>query len=150
MILDSVENIDRYIDINSRMSSMVEFLKSFKIENYKKGKIEIDNQFCYAIGLEYETKDSKDCLWEAHRKYIDIHVLVEGEEKVHINNIKNMKVSKPYDNENDYALYTGNPETELLLVKNKFLLLFPDEVHRTSIVVNDFCQTRKLVFKVLI
>jgi YhcH/YjgK/YiaL family protein len=89
-------------------------------------------------------------LWEAHRKYLDIHVILEGEELIEICDILNASVSKTYEEIGDYELFLAKKEQQIHLKKGCFLALFPNEVHKTSVVVgeNKALAVKKIVFKI--
>lgn len=140
MIYDKLENINKY---GFNLSFVNNYIANKK---FQKGKIEINDSDQFAIGLEYETKDSKLGLWEGHRKYVDIHVILEGEEIVEISDISKMKSTKTY--EEDYELFEGKFEQKILLTPGYFLLLFPHEIHKTGgIVGNKSSRVLKNVFK---
>lgn len=144
MIYDSLKNLSRY--------NLLDQISKFDLSNYTKGKIEIDNDRFFGIGLEYITKNGNECLWEAHQKYLDVHLIIEGEEKIHISDINNMSISQKYDESNDYSLFSGQKENEIILSKGYFLVLYPNEVHKTGIfsIENEQKQIKKIVFKILI
>lgn len=139
MIFDKLENIDKYgFDFN------------FVIENlnkseYVKGKFDISEPELFGIGIEYETKESHEALWESHRKYLDIHVVLEGEEYINISDIKQMRSSKKY--EDDYELFIGNTQHSILMKPGYFLVLFPHEVHQTGIKIKTSKNVKKIVYK---
>lgn len=139
MILDKIENIKRY--------SFLEKIDRFNIDHYKKGKIEIDGDVFFGIGLEYETKNQAECLWEAHKRYLDVHLILEGEEKVQVSNIETMNINQKYDQTNDYTLFDGDEEQEMILKKGMFLALYPNEVHKTAVITNKISNIKKIVFK---
>ena len=87
-------------------------------------------------------------LWEAHRKYLDIHLVLEGEEILYINDINNMKSTKEY--EDDYELFDGEKQQEIILRPGYFLALYPNEVHKTAIELSNPASLKKLVFKKLL
>jgi YhcH/YjgK/YiaL family protein len=70
--------------------------------------------------LEYETKDAQYSLWERHKKYLDLHLILDGEEVVHITDTTKMKEAKAYDQEGDYMLWDGEKQQETLLEKETF------------------------------
>lgn len=142
MIFDKIENINRY-GLNLRFVQ-----DDLEKHQFGKGKFEIEGLHAFGIDLEYETKLEDKALWEAHRKYLDIHVLLEGEEYIHINDINNMKSSKEY--EDDYELFDGMSEQSIHLRPGYFLVLFPNEVHKTSILVNNSITVKKKVYKSLL
>lgn len=139
MIFDKIENITKYgIDLGF-------VLDDLRNNNFRRGKFEVGKFGCFGIGLEYETKDSSEGVWEAHRKYLDIHVISEGEEYIHITDIENMQSIKEY--EDDYELFDGPTEHKILLKEGFCLILFPNEVHKTSVKVIDRITVRKNVYK---
>lgn len=139
MIFDKIENINKYgIDLQF-------VLNDLKKDNYTKGKFDINEPNLFGIGLEYETKESSEALWEAHRKYLDIHVLLEGEEIINISDIAIMNSTKEY--EDDYELFEGTKQHSIHLKPGYFLLLFPHEVHQTSVKLNEIVQVKKNVYK---
>lgn len=139
MILDKIENLHRY-----------QFPKSFcdaisHSRHFQKGRFEINYPNSFGIYLEYETQNAENALWEAHRKYIDIHLILEGEEIVSVADICRAKSTKPY--EDDYELFTAEAEQRVILKKGDFLILFPNEVHRTTEKITTSVNVKKYVFK---
>lgn len=142
MILDKIENLQRY---DQHLQFINETLQS---KAYVKGKFDISEPLKFGIGIEYTTKESNDGLWEAHRKYLDIHVILEGVEVVEIADISNMTSTKDY--EDDYELFSGKKDYSVTLIPGDFLVLFPNEVHKTGVKVNDATAVKKIVFKLLL
>lgn len=140
MIYDKLKNIGKYKFLNS--------LQEFDFKNYQKGKFDIDGDVFFGIGLEYDTKNEDECLWEAHQKYLDIHVIIEGQEIVNISDISNMDVSQKYNSEGDYSLFTGKKEQTIVLKERDFLILYPNEVHQTAVKLKNKTAVKKIVFKI--
>ena len=140
MIYDKIENIGRY--------DLLSPVKEFDFSNYEKGKFGISGDEFFGIGLEYDTRNEADCLWEAHRSYLDVHCILEGEELVHITDITNTTVTKEYDAAGDYALFNGTKEHAIHLKKGMFLVLYPNEVHQTAVVTESVSSVKKIVFKI--
>lgn len=139
MIFDKLENLNKYgFDLNF-------VKKDLNKSEYIKGKFDINEPELFGIGIEYETKESHEALWEAHRKYLDIHVVLEGEEYINITDINQMQSLKEY--EDDYELFTGSAQHSILMKPGYFLVLFPHEVHQTSVKVNEPLSVRKKVYK---
>jgi biofilm protein TabA len=142
MIYDKIENIERYPFLNK--------IKDFDFKMAKDGKFEIDGDAFFGIGLKYDTKNEMDCLWESHKKYLDVHVILEGEEIVNISDSSQMNVTKEYDDTGDYMLHSGIKQQSIHLKKGSFLVLYPNEVHQTAIYVDKINSISKVVFKILI
>jgi biofilm protein TabA len=141
MIFDKIENLTRYTEI--------ERLSDYPSMKYKKGKFDIDGQDFFGIGLEYTTRSEKDCLWEGHKTYLDVHVILSGEEKVFVTDLADAKSTQEYDSENDYELFNCEAQQEIILRQGYFLVLYPNEVHKTAVVSekHGISDVRKIVFK---
>lgn len=142
MIIDKINNLSLYLNLPKQ-------IKLFVGEHeFKEGRNDIDGDKFFAIGLKYQTKEQSEGLWEAHRKYLDIHYIIEGEEIVYISHIDSMRASNDY--QDDYQLFEGEKTHEVFLQKGDFLILYPHEVHKTAIKKNMLSGVQKYVFKVLI
>lgn len=139
MIFDRIENINSYgIELN--------FVTDFLKENtFISGRTDIEKSEKFCLGLEYKTKAADGGLWEAHRKYLDIHVVFSGEELVHIADISQSTSTKEY--EEDYELFNSAVEHVIHLKPGYFLILFPHEVHKTGVELKEQSDIKKFVFK---
>ena len=74
---------------------------------------------------EYKTRDDSEIKLEAHRKYIDIQFLIQGEEKVYITDRNNLKVNVEYNDEKHIEFFekTDKKLNVVYLEKNKFVVL---------------------------
>lgn len=141
MIFDKLDNINRYgLDFQF-------ILDDIKNNEFVKGRFEIEGENKFGIGLSYLTAGDNNGLWEAHRKYLDIHVIINGEEIIHINDINEMESTKTY--EDDYELFQGDKQHSIHLKEGYFLLLFPNEVHKTSIQIDFPSEVKKKVYKLM-
>ena len=123
-------------------------LKKFKDSMYQKGKFTMNEEAVFGIGLEYYTKEASEGLWEAHKKYLDVHLILEGEEEIHISDIVHCSATMAFDYENDYQLFDASMEQEVTLKKGDFLALYPNEVHKTGVKVTETVGVKKVVFKI--
>jgi YhcH/YjgK/YiaL family protein len=85
---------------------------------------------------------------KAHKKYIDIHILMEEEKKICVSEMHDIKVLKPCNE--DYTLFEREKRYEVLLKSNSFLVLYPNEIHKTSIIAIKKCKIRKTVLNLKI
>lgn len=140
MIIDSIKNFSKHnIDID------IEKLK------YIEGKHKIESkQEIYAIGFTVDSKSEDELQFEAHQEYLDVHFVIEGEEYVYINDVKNMQSLQAYDSENDYELFKGEMRHKVYLNKNNFLILEQQDAHKTGISVSMNSAVKKIVLKIKI
>lgn len=141
MIFDHINQINRY---NLPIQQILNFTQN---NSFEKGKNLIDGEELFALGLEYQTKPEDELLWEAHRKYLDVHFIVSGSEYIYVSDIEQMQSTQPY--QDDYELFSGSVQQKILMQEGDFLVLFPNEVHKTSILSTDeSSQIQKYVFKI--
>ena len=146
MISDNIENITKYLEISEKVS---DFLKSLTPDSVC-GRYEIDEN-AYANIDVYETKDICLCKFEAHKKYIDIQMLLAGQERLDYTFVNNLSVNEEYDEERDIMFFSspsGAFDT-LSLTPFKFALLYPYEAHRPQMNIKDVSlKVKKVVVKI--
>lgn len=109
------------------------------------------NEDFFSIPQNTLLKDSKDCIYESHKKYIDIHIVVEGKEAVELIDLAKSSVV-PYEAnyENDYFLYHSDTVEKRIILDEIQIAVFDfDDVHKVGIKsTNDEVSVRKVVLKV--
>ena len=100
MIIDSLENIAFY---NNIPQNVIDFIKTLTPQK-EAGRYEID-QNSYANIEIYETKNLKDCKFEAHKNYIDIQILLSGIEELDYTPVKGLTVFEEYDEKRDILFF---------------------------------------------
>ena len=108
--------------------------------------IRLDGDKLYVSANEYDTVPLEDTFFEAHRRYLDIHVLTEGVERVDIAHPDRLEL---FDHRDDFYAYTGEAEQTVILRPGSFLAVFPGDAHRIKIQCGEKCRVKKVVFKVL-
>ncbi|MDR2232792.1 MAG: YhcH/YjgK/YiaL family protein [Tannerella sp.] len=124
------------------------FLMQTNFKTLPLGRIELGEKM-YANVDEYFTKPREGALAEAHRKYIDIQYIVEGNEIIDITSLHNMTVTQPYNAEKDIEFGTINEYTELQASTGRFYIIYPTDAHRPNLQVGNTAEfVRKVVVKV--
>jgi YhcH/YjgK/YiaL family protein len=147
MIYDNIKNINRYVAIHPHFPKLIKFVNDFDKLKFQIGKMEIDGENLFAIGAEYETRRAEEALWEGHKKYIDVHWVLSGSERVGLSSEEESTITKSYDEENDFLNCETIGQT-IDLKDGHFLLLFPGEIHKTSIAIGASEKVGKIIFKV--
>ena len=89
---------------------------------------------------------------ETHKKYIDVQVLINGEEMVYCDWGDKLETAEPYNEEKDYEFFKDREDKiEFKFAGGEFMILFPHDAHKPAMICGDK-QTvcKKLVFKVKI
>ena len=119
-----------------------------KAKNAAVGKYELENG-AYVSVQEYTTKARSEAKYEAHKKFIDIQMILSGKELIAVSPIEKMTVSDEYNEEKDFMLFHHNDEcTDYVLEAGDFLILYPQDVHMPGVCVNEKSPVRKIVVKV--
>ena len=103
----------------------------------------------YATRFTYETVPAEESFFEAHKKYLDIHIMVEGREGVEIAPPEALAEFDRVE-ANDFYAYRGEGDYKLVLSPGDFLVVFPGDAHRIKMQVDGPKTVSKVVFKVKI
>lgn len=149
MILDTVENIDLYKGLHERLSVGLDYIANTDFSTLELGKYEIEGDAIFAILQSYDSKEEGDCKLEAHKKYIDIQFLIEGQEYIGVEPLANQEVLEDKLESNDVVFYKGTAP-KISLVAGSFMVFFPTDVHAPGIKVAAPEKVVKVVVKVAV
>jgi YhcH/YjgK/YiaL family protein len=149
MIIDSLENINLYKGLGTRINNALEYLKSTDFEKLENGKYEIDGNDVYAAVSRYKSKPVEEGKWEAHKDYIDVQFIASGTELIGYSFLNKMKAKTEYNPEKDVQFFEGSGQLTKV-EKNTFVILFPSDAHMPGIKVNEPEDVIKVVVKVKI
>jgi len=146
MIFDTLENIKNYEGLG-RVYTALEFLANTNFEKIELGRYELDGDNVFYMVQSYDTDPDKT-VSEAHKKYIDIQFMVEGEEIIGVAPICVEKTEVEAKPENDVWFYQCKTEP-ITLIENSFMVLYPNDLHCPGVATNNKAMTcRKVVVKV--
>lgn len=117
--------------------------------DYEKGSHEIDGDRLFVNVVEYTTTTPEERFWEAHKNYLDVHVMIRGTEQIDVNFIQNME-QKEFVEKDDFLPLEGEKNGHVILRDGDFLVCYPSDGHRTAIAVNGPEGIKKAIFKVKI
>ncbi|KEI07516.1 YhcH/YjgK/YiaL family protein [Clostridium botulinum] len=147
MIYGNLTNRESFKYLPEAILKVFDYALKNDIENFKPGNYEIDSDKIFVNVVQYDTKDIKDRFWEAHKKYLDIHVVFKGNERININFIDNLKKLE-YVDKDDFLPLEGEFKSSLVLNKNDFLICYPEDAHMTALKVNESENVKKAIFKI--
>lgn len=144
-------HLDAY-EVNKRIDFAVNYLKGLAISEADSGrKVVVNENFFYTV-QSYVTKSEEECKLESHRKYVDIQIIVNGEEQMDLADVSRLTVKEPYDPETD-AMIWNIPQrmARTTLKSGDCIVLYPENAHRGAIAKGDvFQEVIKIVGKVRI
>lgn len=134
MIIDKLENISLYTNIPKEVTEFIANLsKDLSLGKYKLSKENF-------INVEtYNTKSIINGKFESHKNYIDIQILLDGQERIYVTNINGLTILEPYNEDRDITFYSDNLDDKnyVTLDGTNFVVLFPHEAHAPQISEDD-------------
>ncbi|MCX5751093.1 MAG: YhcH/YjgK/YiaL family protein [Candidatus Saganbacteria bacterium] len=147
MIIDLLDNAEMYYNFYPYLKQALKYLKETNFPDFKPGKFDIDGTNLYGMINEYETIPKEKGVWEAHRKYTDVQFILQGQEMMGYAPIGTLKVSKEYQEKEDYLLLEGSGS--FFTVKPGMFVVFgPEDGHQPGLAINSPSHIKKVVLKV--
>lgn len=145
MIIDVLNNSEKYISLHKDFKLVFDYLKNNDLKEMACGSYKLRGDDVFFNLQEYETKTVQKL--EAHKKYIDIQVVISGSEDMGYTDISNTEVSEEYNEEKDVMFLKG--EVKTLRAENKnFLIFYPNDAHMPALAVNEPQTVKKAIFKI--
>ena len=110
---------------------------------------ELDGARVYCTRFTYETIPLEEGFFEAHRRYLDIHLMLQGEERVDVAHPDGLTLTESRE-DGDFYAYQGKEDHSVVLAPGDFLVVFPGDAHRIKLQTDGPRTVSKAVFKVLI
>lgn len=149
MVFGNIRDLKDYRWLEEKVLKCFEYAKNNPLLEFEKGSYEIDGNKLFVNIVEYETTSTENRFWEAHKQYLDLHLMLKGPEQIDINFISNM-VQKEYVEKDDFLPLEGEKNSVVVLNEGDFLLCYPKDAHRTAIAVDESVPIKKAIFKIMI
>ena len=147
MILDKLTAANAYRGIHPRLDGVLDRLNEAFLATVGPETMELEGDKLYVTRFTYETLPREETFFEAHKRYLDVHLMVQGEERVELASPEGLTL---FEHQGDFYAYRGEAEQSLVLRPGSFLVVFPEDAHRIKIQVNGPETVSKVVFKVLV
>ena len=148
MVRYNLKNSALYDGLGPRFQKAFEYLRTHDLSGAE-GRIELEGSALYVLPQSPALKTWEGTKWEAHRRYADIQVILEGEEIIGYAPLETMECD-PYNEEKDFVLCRGEG-TPMLYRSGDFAVFFPQDAHKPCVRPENGGETvRKAVVKVLL
>ena len=126
-----------------------EFLSQKALADVPVGKHAIDGEQVYALVQKLPSRAPETAQFESHRKYIDVHYLVSGQEITGFAPAESLKLAVPYDESKDVMLYVVPSEyTKIEMKPGHFAIYHPGQAHLPNCHFQGSHDLHKVVVKV--
>ena len=147
MIVDKIENSGLYKNLSERIKRSFDYIKLTDLKKLQPGRYDIEGDNIFALISDYQTKLESEGKLEAHKKYIDVQYVIEGEELMGYAPLGNQQTLEAYKEENDIIFYKGE-KVFIKVTEGMFAIFAPEDVHMPGIQVTKKAPVKKLVIKV--
>lgn len=130
MIADQLSTARRYYSLHARFATGFAFLDQPRLAELPVGRHVIEGDDVFAIVSRERGRGKEDAPLEAHRRYIDIQYIVDGDELIGwMPTAYCQRISAPYDDEGDIEFFYDRPTTWLALSNGGFAVFYPEDAH---------------------
>ncbi len=147
MIIDLLANAHKYEGLSPHIQRALDFLRRTDLAALAPGIHELDGRALYVNVQAFITRPLAEGRWEAHRRYIDLHYVFAGGERIGYAPAGSLTPGA-YDAESDFTPLAGQADALVPVPSGSFMLLWPDEAHMPGLAVDDPAPIRKVVVKI--
>ena len=147
MILDKLCNIENYLGISPDLDKALKALKVLNPDEVQPGDVlqVSEGTTLKVMASKFRPKEMK---FEFHRRFIDVHCPLEGEEKIGVCDIGDCPADVAFNEEKDIGFFEGEAVNLVRVPAGWFCVTFPQDAHCPGISQEE--QTvKKIVAKVL-
>ncbi|RHJ49308.1 YhcH/YjgK/YiaL family protein [Bacteroides sp. AM10-21B] len=146
MIVSNLQNSGRIEMLHPQFKTLFDYVKTHDLLHAELGRIDIDGDNLFVMNINPECVAQDKQVLEVHRAYIDVHILLQGVERIGWKAIEDVKQQvKPYEEEGDCALYSDCSTMWVDLNPGQFMIVYPEDPHAPVIGQG---KIRKLIAKV--
>ena len=149
MILARNETARDYLGIHPNLDLALERINEEFFSSLGYERIDIIPGSVWCTKFTYDTIPDEESFFEAHEKFLDIHIMLEGRERVEISSPRDLTVFRS-EPQNDFWGYHGEGRVKPTIGPGEFLCVWPDDAHKIKMMINGPETVTKAVFKIKI
>lgn len=146
MIYTKKKNLFRYFGQSPALDAAIHAVLEWDLGQLPMGRNEIDGDNAFVNRFDYDTMPETQAAWEGHRAYGDVHVLLEGHEKIGVSNVESLTqvCAKP---EEDFVGFEGPVQTWFHMTPEDVLIVYPEDIHMVKVSDLGPFHVKKCCFK---
>ena len=148
MILDTLNNIDRYAALHPLFPRAIAFIRSTDLNALSEGVHPIIEQKLFVIVEVAQGRSRDEAKLECHRRYIDIQLVLEGLDEMGWKPLADCHHPvSDYSEERDIRFFNDTADAWISTPANAYCIFFPEDAHAPLVSTG---KIRKLVFKIAV
>ncbi len=146
MIIDTIDNLGKYVALNPLFADVVEFLKTNDLQTMEAGKYPIKDKDLF-LNLSLAKQRTKDtAILETHINMIDIQIPITCAETFGYTPLEDLPDFE-YNAEKDITKYSDTKaQTYVTVNPGQMAIFFPQDGHAPCIIEKE--EIKKAIFKV--
>lgn len=148
MIYDTFENMKMYCEEGDKLYKAIKYAMDFDLSQ-PDGDYEVDGKNMIAKVQSYETSPAETRKFESHREYYDVQVIRVGCERQDVALAAELEPLAPFDTVKDVVkLKAPQVFSSVVMDPGKFVVYYPQDIHRPNCNLTGVCKVRKICMKV--
>ena len=146
MIIDTIDNLGKYVALNPLFADVVDFLKCHDLNTMEAGKYPIKEKDLFLNLQMAKGRSQEAAVLETHVEMIDIQIPLSGDETFGYTPLSDLP-SFDYNAEKDITKYGDTKAQTYVTVKpGQFAIFFPQDGHAPCI--TNVPEIKKAIFKI--
>ena len=131
MIYDVLSNSAQYAALNADIVKALEAAKAYNADNYPSEPVVIEEGNIWLNAAKYTTHSTEKAVFEAHQQFIDVMIMIDGEETIYVKNTDKLShVYQEYKPEVEALLADFDTDaTPVAMKPGYFCVLMPQDAH---------------------
>ena len=130
MVFDRLQQIERYVSFHPGFPEAFDALNQQLAGGFSPGKHVVLENRLWIIAEQATGRTPEFSPLEAHRKMIDIQLVLAGEETMGWRSLGDCRlIQQPYDSGRDIEFYADQPVVWIKVPPNHFCIFFPNDAH---------------------
>ena len=145
MVVDTMENLEKYVSLNPLFEEVVKFVKEHDLMTLEVGKHPIKGDDLFLNIAVAKGKTDEEAVFETHRRMLDIQIPLDAPEAYGYIPLSDLPEAE-YNDAKDVAKYPGVASPTLVNCKpGDFAIFWPQDGHKPCVGSGEI---RKAIFKV--
>lgn len=146
MVIDTLDNLEKYASLNPLFTKAFEYLKSTDLKAQEPGKVVLQGSDLVVNISLAKGKTKEQAQLETHKKFIDIQIPLSCTETMGYTPANALPEGE-YNEEKDITKFAGLSESYIDVKPGMFAIFFPQDGHAPCISSEE--TIKKVVVKVL-
>ena len=131
MVFAHLDDAERYESLHPLFHQLFEYVKTHDLSAAEPGRSTLDGERLFINIAHPELRSAENQKLEVHRRYIDVHFPLTGDEVCGISRLADVGVASdaPFDESGDFALYSEPAQNYFTARPGTFYIVWPEDAH---------------------